>query len=118
MLLTALISEAQTSMEWPDLKNYKFTSGRSATEEDINAGAAVFLLQSHDGEPIGVPIEMVLPQYAYHHDGEGNTDMVILIQAEEANNQKTIGAINIVDSTYLAALLFEFTLLGETKPSE
>ena len=102
-------------MLWPPLSDYKFTSGRQATEEDINSGAAVFMLQV-DGKNIGRPIDILIPQYAVHIDQEtGERVNVIIIQAEETDDSQAIGAINIKTNEYIAALKYEFEFLGNQK---
>jgi len=113
--------EAQGSNEmneWPSLSKIKYVSGRVATEQDINEGAAVFLLQS-EGVNIGQPINITLPQYAIHTDGDtGGKSKVVVIQAEEANGQRVVGALIISNNEYLAALYNEFEFLGNEKPGE
>ena len=121
LALLALLSTSlygQNLMEWPDLDNVKFISGRHAVEEDINSGAAVFLLQSENGEYLGSPIDIDIPQYALHKDESGAISKVVVIQAEQANEQKAIGAINIADGSYMVGLFNEFELLGIQKPNQ
>ncbi|WP_105053686.1 hypothetical protein [Psychrosphaera saromensis] len=102
-------------MLWPPLSDYKYTSGRQATEDDINSGAAVFMLQI-EGKSIGRPIDLLIPQYAVHIDQEtGERSNVIVIQAEENDESQVIGAINIKTNEYLAALKYEFEFLGNLK---
>ena len=66
------------------------------------------------GIVIGKPVAMKIPQYAWHKEGEKKTPVVI-IQAEEANGQKIIGAIQS-NGQFLAATLAEFELLGSNTP--
>ncbi|GAA0819523.1 hypothetical protein GCM10009111_23660 [Colwellia asteriadis] len=102
-------------MLWPSLSDYKYTSGRQATEDDINLGAAVFMLQV-EGKNIGKPIDIIIPQYAIHIDQEtGEKTKVIIIQAEETYDSQVIGAINIQTDEFIAALKFEFEFLGNKK---
>ena len=103
---------------WPELSEIASVSGRAATKSDISAGAAVFELQS-EGVNIGTPIDIKIPQYAIHTDGEtGARSRVVIIQAEEANKQKLAGALIIETNGFLAGFLTEFELLGTTKPDE
>lgn len=103
-------------MVWPDLSNIKYVSQRSATEADINEGAAVFLLQS-EGINIGSPMNLDIPQYAIHTDGEtGEQSNVVIIQAEEANGQQVIGALIVGSNEFMAGLVNEFKLLGKAVP--
>ena len=102
----------------PELSEIKFVSGRTATEKDIAAGAAVFLLES-DGVSIGSPLEIEIPQYAIHTDNEnGKTEHVVVIQAEEANGQKVIGALIVSTKEYMAGFMGEFKFLGKKIPVE
>ena len=99
-------------VQWPSLKEIPFVSGRVATEDDINRGAAVFLLQS-EGVNIGTPIDIELPQYATHYDEEsGVKTNVVLIQAENADNYEYYGAYTFEDGGYFIGYSDEFTLLG------
>ena len=105
-------------MPWPPLSDFKSISGRYATEEDVNTGAAVFMLRS-EGENIGVPLDIQIPQYAIHTDQEtGEKTRVVVIQAEEANGSKVIGAVNIITGEHVAALYFEFEFLGTNISNE
>jgi len=105
-------------VSWPDLKDIKYITGRAATENDITNGSAVFLLQS-DGEPIGKPIDINLPQYALHTDAETNiVTKVIIIQAEEDGEREVLGAIIIKSNEYIVGLFNEFKLLGSEMPNE
>lgn len=103
-------------MSWPDLSTIQYVSNRPATEADINDGAAVFLLQS-EGVNIGTPISIDIPQYAIHTDLEtGEKSNVVVIQAEEADGRQVIGAIIISSNGFMAGLVNEFELLGQSIP--
>jgi hypothetical protein len=116
MLLISAYVQGEENVLWPDLSTIKYVSERPATEEDINAGAAVFLLQS-EGVNIGIPINIDIPQYAIHTDGEtGEKSNVIIIQAEEANGQRLIGALIVGSNEFLAGFFNEFKLLGKSRP--
>ena len=107
----------ERTVVWPELSEFQFTSGRQATEDDINSGAAVFMLEV-DGKNIGRPIDILIPQYAIHIDQEtGERSKVVIIQAEESDVLEAIGAINIATNEYVAALRFEFEFLGQEPPS-
>lgn len=98
----------------PDLSKTRFVSGRAATADDINSGAAVFELR--DGEtPIGSPIEISVPQYALFNN-EGTSIPVVIIQAEQTRGQRLIGAID-TSGKPIVGLFTDFTLLGTQKPS-
>ncbi|WP_343817688.1 hypothetical protein [Colwellia asteriadis] len=115
LILISTLLYGQNTMLWPSLSDYKYTSGRQATEDDINLGAAVFMLQV-EGKNIGKPIDIIIPQYAIHIDQEtGEKTKVIIIQAEETYDSQVIGAINIQTDEFIAALKFEFEFLGNKK---
>jgi len=70
------------------------------------------------GTPIGQPIDIVLPQYAFHLDADtGKKERCIVIQAEEARGRRLIGAYALPDRQLLAGFYNEFQLLGTTSPS-
>ncbi len=103
---------------WPTLSEVKSVSNRIATEEDVNSGAAVFLLKSGEIH-IGTPMKIVIPQYAIHTDlDSGEKSDVIIIQAEEADGKKYIGAKVVGQEEYMIGLYEEFKLLGERAPNE
>lgn len=107
---------AESSVSWPALKNYKFITGRAATEKDVSEDRAVFVLKSGD-TPIGHPLPISIPQYAIHVDGDTkHRTPCVLIQAEGAGNQKYGGCRSVSDGKFLAGLISEFELLGSNVP--
>jgi hypothetical protein len=67
--------------------------GRAATEDDANAGRAVFFLNLSEGQE-SRPVDLDLPRCAIlHEEGEGDLP-VIVIQAEEGNNGA--GAVELI----------------------
>ncbi|OHC90991.1 MAG: hypothetical protein A3J87_04915 [Sideroxydans sp. RIFOXYB12_FULL_59_6] len=101
---------------WPQLETVKFVTGRSAVEEDVSEGRAVFVLKSGE-KPIGHSIEMVIPQYAFHVDAETKEKTpCVLIQAEEADGRKYGGCRSVLDGSYLVGFISEFDLLGTKLP--
>lgn len=97
----------------PKLSTVSFTSGRAASELDVKAGKAVFVLK--DGEtPIGRAMNIKLPQYAYFLDN-GKKIPVVVIQAEEARGQRMMGGIDS-SGTPVAGFLTDFELLGTKLP--
>lgn len=101
---------------WPELSEIPAVSGRAARKEDVASGRAVFVLES-EGQPIGLPIDIKLPQYAYHVDVDtGERTPGVLIQAEEAGGQQIAGFVAIPSGNCMAATLAEFELLGSDTP--
>lgn len=97
----------------PKLSTVAFISGRAASEADVQAGKAVFVLK--DGETlIGRAINIKLPQYAYFLDN-GRKVPVVVIQAEEARGQRMMGGINS-SGIPVAGFLADFELLGTKQP--
>ena len=114
ILSTSLLA-AGSIVTWPALNQFSATPGRAATAKDVEKGSAVFVL-TNSGKPIGKPINIVLPQYAFHRDEEtGKKTPCVVIQAEQANGQKLIGAYLLPEKALFAGLYDEFELLG-TKP--
>ena len=100
-------------IEWPVLTNYPCTAGRAATSNDVNEGRAVFVLQA-DGQSIGQPLEIGVPQYAFHIDERTKQRTpCVIIQAEEARGQRLVGCRTLPDGMIMAALFHEFEMLGE-----
>lgn len=102
------------NMIWPSLSEFSAVTNRPATEADVAEGRAVFVVQ--DGR--GQPIDLALPQYAYHLDAESGSKVpCILIQAEQAQGQKLAGARMLPDRSIFAGFFGEFELLGSIPPS-
>jgi hypothetical protein len=94
---------------WPPLPQTGYISGRAATKADVAAGNAAFVLEV-DGIVIGKPMAITVPQYAYNVEGK-NKIPVIVIQAEEAQGFKMIGA-RCPDGGEVVGFIADFELLG------
>ena len=104
-------------MVWPSLEDVDSVSGRAATKADVQAGRAVFLLQSEGDVSAGTPLDIEIPQYAYHVDEEtSERTAVVIIQAEEMADKSVVGALDVTSGQFIAALLSEFELLGSDAP--
>jgi hypothetical protein len=100
---------------WPELPKEGFISGRPATRDDIDNGNAVFVLEAA-GKVIGKPLDLTIPQYAYHIDKKtGKRTPGIIIQAEQAQGNKIVG-MRTFHGAEIAGLLGEYELLGVEKP--
>lgn len=109
-------AETTPPMRWPDLPASGFVSGRAATEDDVKAGNAVFVLRSR-GQLVGKPLKLEVPQYAIHVDAEsGQQTPGFIIQAESAGDQSLVGFLELPGRTMLAGTLPEFKLLGTKRP--
>lgn len=101
---------------WPALSDVPAVCGRAARKEDVKSGRAVFVLRSK-GRQIGRPIDIELPQYAYHVDADtGERTPGVPIQAEGAGGQRFAGSIALPSGNRLAATLDGFELLGTRVP--
>jgi hypothetical protein len=109
--MAAGLAVAQTI--WPELPESHYVAGRQATIEDVVAGRAVFVVEV-DGVLLGTPLEIDIPQFAYHN-GERGKEPVVIVQGEEARGQRIIGA-RYVDGSELVGLLEEFELIGKETP--
>src|SRR5512133_2753078 len=110
--LGLLLNAQDTKMKWPPLPKKEFLSGRAATKVDVESGRAAFVAML-DGKPVGKPLQIKIPQYAFHLDG-GKKTPVIIIQAEQMDDKKYAGA-RLLSGGELVGFLNEFVLLG-TKP--
>ena len=98
---------------WPSLPTEDFTKGRAATRDDVDEGRAVFVGEAND-MMIGVPIDITIPQYAYLNR-DGKKQAVIVIQAEQVQNDKIIGA-KLLNGQDIAGFMKDFELLGNQQP--
>jgi hypothetical protein len=100
------------STDWPRLSDFSATVGRLATAEDIRAKRAAFLLES-EGVRIGKPIELQLPCYAWMVDDEtGERKRCIVLQAEEADGTRYMGAWLIDEDSLTVGVESDFEILN------
>jgi hypothetical protein len=105
---------AKASKPWPALPARGFIRGRSATQQDINDGNAVFVAEV-DGRIVGIPLDITVPQYAFHVDQKtGARTRVIVLQAERAGSLEMIGYVEPETGTLGVGTAREFELLGTT----
>ncbi len=110
----AAAASAQTApVNWPPLPAKGFVSGRPATDEDIAAGNAVFVLKAY-GSYFGKPMDIAIPHYAYLTKAGEKPVPVIVVQAEIGKGIKLFG-VRGLDGDKSTARDFELKLLG-TKP--
>ena len=113
LLGAACLSTSAQSVKWPALPRDGFLSGRAATEADVKAGRAVFVLEGN-GTVVGEPLGITIPQYARFKD-KSKVVPAVVIQAETLNGQPLIG-LRLLDGTYAMDLLAEVELLGTDTP--
>lgn len=101
---------------WPDLTSDCFVRARPATQADVHKGCAAFVI-GKDGLSGGVPLDIQIPQYAWHVEESGKRSPVVLIQAEESSGIKVVGYEDLNSGGLRAALLKEMVLLGVNKPT-
>src|SRR5271163_4873719 len=90
ILVAFLGISAALAQGWPTLPAKGFISGRAATDQDVADGNAIFVLKVY-GTPVGKPLEIVIPQYAYLTKGGGKPARVVVIQAEAMRGIKLFG---------------------------
>lgn len=112
-LVGASVLHAQQG--WPALPSKGFIAGRAATPQDVAAGNAIFVAQK-DGKPIGTPISITIPQYAYWTNEAGVRVPVIVVQAEEVNGMRLIGFRQVGGKDHVGTER-ELKLLGTTPPN-
>ncbi|MEI2429323.1 hypothetical protein RDV84_22445 [Lysobacter yananisis] len=113
LALSIGIGDASAQVAWPRLPTSGFIAGRAATPADVQAGRAEFAL-AHGAVPASKPLPLLIPQYAYHRDGDKRVP-VIVVQGEELGGRKFVGA-RMADGVGLVGYLGEFELLGREVP--
>jgi hypothetical protein len=106
-----------SSIQWPPLTNFPFISGRAATTNDIALNHALFVQESN-GQAIGKPLNIKIPQYAFYIDEQTHQRTpCVIVQAEESEEAgQEIGALTVPDGHGLVGLYQEFVFLGDTPP--
>src|ERR1700728_412281 len=89
-LLAVLSISAAAGQSWPPLPATGFISGRAATDEDVAAGNALFVLKGY-GTYFGKPLDIVIPEYAYLIKKGAKPVPVIVVQAESGGGIKLFG---------------------------
>lgn len=69
-----------------------------------------------EGRVIGQPLPITVPQYAFHVSESGQRTPGIIIQAEVGQGIPMLGMRTLSDGTLLAALEWEYVLLGTSVP--
>ena len=112
-ITTSLICLTALAESWPALPAADFTKGRAATRDDVDEGRAVFVGEVNN-IMVGSPIDITIPQYAYLNR-DGKKQAVIVIQAEQVQNEKIIGA-KMLNGQDTAGFMQDFELLGNQIP--
>jgi hypothetical protein len=113
-LFVILGVSAALAQAWPPLPTTGFVSGRPATDQDVAAGNALFVLKAH-GVYFGKPVAIVIPQYAYLLDKGDKPVPVIVIQAEQERSIKVFG-VRGLDGDVFVVKEPELKLLGAQPP--
>ena len=113
LIATSLICFSALARSWPALPAADFTRGRAATRDDVDEGRAVFVGEANN-IMIGSPIDITIPQYAYLNR-DGKKQAVIVIKAEQVQNEKIIGA-KLLNGQDIAGFMQDFELLGNQIP--
>jgi hypothetical protein len=104
---------------WPDLSQFPSFRHRLATQDDINAGQAAFLVPGPGGPaapPMGTPMKIDVPQYAYHLTEGGIKVPGVLIQAVQVGVMEVGAIMYLADGKFAVATMNEFELLGTSLP--
>ncbi|MBC7756536.1 MAG: hypothetical protein H7Z20_07855 [Bdellovibrio sp.] len=113
IIAISLVCMSALAESWPALPAADFTKGRAATRDDVDEGRAVFVGEANN-IMIGSPIDITIPQYAYLNR-DGKKLAVIVIQAEQVQNEKIIGA-KMLNGQDIAGFMQDFELLGNQTP--
>ena len=71
-----------------------------------------------DGQRIGEPLSIPIPQYAFHVAQSGERTPGIIIQAEVGDGIAVYGMRTIPDGALISGLEPDFVLLGTSVPAE
>lgn len=109
-----VVSDAEAMRrQWPPLPTSGFITGRPATAADVAAGNAAFVAQA-DGEVVGEPLDIAIPQHAvYVNPEDGKRTLVFIIQAERHRGREMLGYREIVTGRVGVAMRSEFVFLDE-----
>lgn len=99
-------------VKWPPLPIDGFFVGRVAVQADVDSGAAIFATGIE--ESAGKTLNILIPQYGWYVEDSVRVPVVIL-QAEEDDNNKVIGARQL-DGRNVVGLAEDFVLLGIKVP--
>jgi hypothetical protein len=113
-LLVCLGISAALAQAWPPLPTAGFISGRPATDADVAAGNAIFVLKAY-GSYFGKPLDIVVPQYAYLTKRGAKPVPVIVVQAEVGKGMKVYG-VRAFDGDKSVVRDYELQLLGVKPP--
>ena len=104
------------NIPWPALPKTCFVKGRPATRADVKRGCAAFVAMAN-GKPVGKPLDIAIPQYAYEIDKEAHAKTpVVVIQAEQGLGIKMAGVTLVGSHRRLVELMSSLQLLGTNKP--
>jgi len=112
--LVVLGVSAALAQAWPALPATGFVSGRPATDQDVTAGNALFVLKAH-GHYFGKPVDIVIPQYAYLLNKGDKPVPVIVVQAEQERSIKLFG-VRASNGEVFVVKEPELRLLGAKPP--
>jgi hypothetical protein len=111
---TPAVAQDSPKPNWPALPTTGFIAGRPATDKDVAAGNAVFVLRAY-GIAFGKPLDVAIPQYAYLTKRGEPPVPVIVVQAEEGRGIKLFG-VRRLDGKMASAKESELRLLGAQAP--
>lgn len=107
------VEAARDEGAWPPLPS-EFVAGRTATEEDVKAGRAIFVAGVRNGPP-SEPLPIEVPQYA-RCEVEGRTFRAIVMQAELAAEIEMLGLRDIDAGKNTISVRSSCQLLGQNPP--
>jgi hypothetical protein len=93
-------------IEWPPFPPGGEVLGRPATEEDITAGLAAFVLRDDAGRLVGSPVKMGMPRLGFSTDG-GERRLGVAVQVEATAGQCLVG-VRHADGTFSICSAREF----------
>jgi hypothetical protein len=93
-------------IEWPPFQPGDRMLDRPATEEDIAAGRAAFVVRDESGRLVGSPVKMGMPRLGFYTDGEERR-IGLAVQVEAVRGQVMVG-VRHADGTFSICSAREF----------
>ncbi|WP_162052214.1 hypothetical protein [Pontibacter pamirensis] len=89
---TENVKDVWSSINMEEWRKTPCLKERIATEEDVEAGRAVFFIESEGTDIQHAPLDIGAPSLAYHIDQDtSEKTLVVVIQGEQVDEQEVAG---------------------------
>lgn len=106
------VAKVSDSILWKpiDLKSWENTpaiNGRTATEDDVKNGSAIYCINKADHEPYNIQ----LPKLAYLTDSDTKKKELVVVIQIESTSKDTVAGYRNISGGFGACLLYELRFL-------